>query len=107
MPNSTKTRISSSAGRAGRSRKQVKFGSVVVTGVRQDPKVLAHNIKSGQAALKRVAKTLITPGVSIRAGKGVPLYYASEEGPDVLLRDIDGKRERVKLRDGQFIVVDE
>ena len=94
-------------GVADNSRARFKFGAVTVAAARVDHAVAQRNIEEGQQALERAAKKLSEPGISIRAAKGVPLYFVDEKQPSRLIRKLDGKTERGVLEDGHFKVVHE
>jgi hypothetical protein len=62
------------------------------------------NIKAGQDALKRVETKLVRPGVNLRARKGAALYRADPDNPGGLIREIDGRVERVIFEGDDFKV---
>lgn len=82
--------------------KKVTVGSVTVkvSGVPASEK--SRNIKAGQHALARAKTAIITPGVKIGSAKGVPIFHADPDRPDLLVRVLDGKREYGVFKDGKF-----
>ena len=48
---------------------------------------------------------LTKPGVRLRKTKGAPLFSADPADPAILIREVDGRRERVTFEDGRFKVV--
>jgi len=83
----------------------VSFASVTVVGRSPTRAVAEQNIKAGQEAFKQMLQALQKPGVVLRRKRGVPLYRASDDDPSILIRELDGREERVKLVDGKFVAV--
>ena len=42
----------------------------------------------------------MTPGVKLRARKGVPLFFADPARPGRIIRELDGKRESGVIENG-------
>lgn len=95
--------IESGLGKARRG--EVRFGSALLKVGKADARELAQNVSRGQAALTRAMKALVKPGVKLKRTKGVALYAADPERPDVLVRILDGKRERGVFDKGEFKVL--
>ncbi len=93
--------------RGSRAKRHVKFGAVTIAVEEVDPDTRQRNIELGQRALARAAKKLMQPGVSIRAAKGVPLYYMDDTRPGRLMRKLNGKVESGVLQNGEFVVINE
>lgn len=94
------------AGAPGRRRKSVRFGSAVYKGPAPDREAVARNIAAGRAALARGLKALAKPGVKLKLKKGVPRYSADPTSPGVLIRNIDGRIDRVVLEGGEFRAIE-
>ncbi|MGA2035716.1 MAG: hypothetical protein ABSG68_25995 [Thermoguttaceae bacterium] len=85
----------------------VTFGSVSVVAPPANPALVSKNVLAGQSALERAVKKLTQPGVTIRSTKGVPLYSVDENRPTVIVRLLDGAKQRGVLKDGKFELVGE
>ena len=92
--------------KGGASRATVKFGDVVIRGSGPSAALRKANIARSTDALERAARSLIKPGVAIRAKKGVPLFSVAEGETGVFVRKLDGRTERGHLVDGVFKVID-
>jgi hypothetical protein len=86
-------------------RTSIRFGAVTISAKKLDAKDVKTNVMAGQAALERVAKKLSRPGVTLRVKKDVPLFFADENQPDILVRRLNGRVERGTFKNGQFEVV--
>lgn len=100
------------AGRAGKKDSvtqqtvEVAFGDVrVLTPRKTNAAQVKRNIRAGQLALARAKDLIVKPGVTLELLKGVPRYHADPDQPELLVREIDGKRERGKFVDGKFRIV--
>ena len=99
----TTTTQSHPAGRRGR---KVKFGNVTVTAPAPPLAMVLENIKQSTQALSRAVERLARPGVRLRPRKGTPLYSLDSDDPGVVIRQLDGKTERGRIRGGEFCVID-
>ena len=86
-------------------RASIHFGVVTISAKKLDPENVKTNVMAGQAAMERVAKKLSRPGVTLRVKKDVPLFFADENQPDILVRRLNGKVERGAFKNCQFEVV--
>jgi hypothetical protein len=82
--------------------KTVAFGSWRVKAHALPLREAIARVESSNSALLRAKKTLVTSGVKLSHRKDVPLYRADPKRPDVLIREINGRTERVHLIDGEF-----
>jgi len=89
-----------------KGRSTTKFGEIVVVGRRPSKALVKEHVKVSTEALERVGKTLTKPGVKLRTRKDVPLYSIAKNEPNVLVRRLNGRKERVRLVNGVFEVVD-
>ena len=85
---------------------KIKFGSVTVSGVAPSRTIVDANVARSAAALERVTKKLIKPGVYIPKRKGVPRYSVAEGEPGVFIRELNGQIDRGLFEDGAFQVID-
>ncbi|MDB5596619.1 MAG: hypothetical protein JWM36_3580 [Hyphomicrobiales bacterium] len=90
------------APKSARKSKSVTFGSVTLKRGVTNPADLERNIEAGRMALKRAKSAFVRPGVRLSLPKGVAKYYADPERADALIREIDGRRERVVMVNGKF-----
>lgn len=81
----------------------VTFGKVTVTSAKPQAEVVARNVAAGQSALKRAVDKISRPGISLRASKGVPLYYVEDTQPEVIVRELNGRKEYGVFRNGKFV----
>jgi hypothetical protein len=87
-----------------RSAKTVTFGSVTMIVSAPSSTEVKRNIRAGQKALSRAKNVFLTPGVKLDVAKGVPLFSVDLDNPELLVRKLNGKRERGFIRNGQFEV---
>jgi hypothetical protein len=85
---------------------KVKFGNVVITGMKPSHDVIEANIKQGTEALERAVKRLVTPGVVLPAKKNVPQFSIADGETDIFIRRLNGHVERGRLVDGAFQVIE-
>jgi len=83
----------------------IMCGSVTIKGVGLPSVVeVQRNVVAGQMALSRAKNAFLKPGIRIRAGKNVPLFSVDPGNPSVLVRLLNGKRERGVVKNGAFEV---
>lgn len=83
----------------------ILFGSVTVEATLPPEHIRRANIEAGQKALMRAKSALIKPGIKLSREKGVPLYFGCDDQPDLLIRELDGKRTLGKIVRGRFHAV--
>ena len=83
----------------------VTCGSVTIRTERPTPETIKKNILDGQMALARGLEAFKTKGVKLNVSKGIPLFQASPNNPQLLLRNIDGKIDQGIFKNGQFRVI--
>lgn len=81
----------------------VTFGDVTVLTTLPSTKQVEMRVKEGQQALQRIRDALTQPGIKLNRKKGVPLYYANLNGPEVIIRELDGKRVAGRLINSHFV----
>lgn len=86
---------------------EVTFGAVTVRVHVPDIELVKRNIKEGQEALMRVQAALIKPGVRLLRSKGKPIFFASPDRMDVVVREVDGVRTLGKFVGGRFRAIKE
>lgn len=67
---------------------------------------LRRNLDLSAAALQGLKSALLKPGIRIRRKKDVPLFYSTDEEPDLFVRELNGKRERGIFENGSFKPID-
>ena len=82
---------------------RVTFGTVTVTSAKPQPDIVARNVAAGQSALGRAAKKLSQPGIVLRTGKGVPVYFVDDTRPKEIVRELNGQRIYGVFRNGKFV----
>lgn len=83
---------------------EVTFGAVTVRVSTPDMGLIKRNIREGQEALKRAQVVLIKPGVKLLRAKGKPIFFASPDSLDAIVREVDGVRTIGKFVGGRFKV---
>jgi hypothetical protein len=84
-------------------RKTVVFGSWTIQAPTLPLKETIARVESSNSALSRVKKTLATYGVKLSHRKDVPLYRADPKAPNILIREVNGRTERVHLVGSEFM----
>lgn len=101
-PNAERAPDAKTFAKPSRRRRTVTFGSMRLREAAPPPEEIARNVASGNSALSRAASAFARPGVKLPRGKHVPLYRADPENPRILIRELDGRSERVTFVDGEF-----
>lgn len=81
---------------------KVTVGSVTVSVSKPTQEMIKRNIAASGVALSRAMKEIIKPGVKLNPAKGVPLYQADPDNPDLIIRKLDGKLEKGRFVAGKF-----
>ena len=102
----TRSLANVTAGTDAKRSSKVKFGRVTIAGAGPSAAEVKINVQRSTEVLKRVGKTLASPGVSLRPKKDVPLFSVSEDDPGSLIRRLNGRVERGRLVDGSFRTID-
>jgi hypothetical protein len=85
---------------------KVKFGGVTVSGVKPSAASVRVNVERSTQALERVSKSLARSGVTLRAKKDVPQFSVAEGERGIFIRRLNGRVERGRMVNGQFMVID-
>lgn len=88
------------------SRSKVKFGRVTIFGVKPNKASVKDNVARSTAALDRVSRKLVKPGIRLAPRKDVPRYFVDENAVGVFFRELNGELRRGRLVDGKFQVLD-
>ena len=81
----------------------ISFGSVVIEGLHDLAlEDVRHNVAAGSRALARARKAFIEPGVKLSLDNSVAKYHADPDHPGILIRELNGRRERVSFSNGKF-----
>ena len=79
-----------------------KFGSVTIQVKPPTTAEIDRNIRAGQFALRRARHKIISPGVEFKVDRGIPLYSVDPQNPDILIRKLNGKKEKVRFKNGRL-----
>lgn len=87
---------------------RISFGSVTIEGRPLDVTVehIERNIRMGREALARFGEALIAPGVKLSRDRDIPKYRVDPDHPAILIRELNGRSERVAFRNGKFEVAE-
>ena len=88
------------------SQQRISIGALTVTVPRPTKAQVQENVRRSTEALGRALVRLTRPGIRLRPKRGIPLFQVDENDPDILIRDLDGKRQRGVFRDGEFQALD-
>jgi hypothetical protein len=88
----------------GRARFVYSFGAAELR-MSNHAKLAAATLELSREAMKALGGRLLKPGVKLADRKGVPKFYADETDPALVVRELDGKRERGRFENGQFKAV--
>ena len=88
----------------GKIRSTYSFGGAVLR-TDKSGKVSNETIAQSHKAMRELVGRLMKPGVRLPDRKGIPKFYADEADPDLVVRELDGKRERGRFEDGSFKAV--
>jgi hypothetical protein len=81
----------------------VSFGSVIIEGLSDvASEDVRRNVAIGNSALVRARKAFIEPGVKLSLDDSVAKYHADPDHPGILIRELNGRRERVAFSNGKF-----
>jgi len=75
---------------------------VTVEAARPSSAEVKRNVLAGQKALLRAKDAFLAPGVNIHAEKDVPLFSVDPANPTIVVRKLNGKKERGVLKNGVF-----
>lgn len=81
------------------------FGSAKLQSTRSAGKISPETLEQSRNAMRQLGDRLLKPGVKIPDRKGVPKFYVDETDPALVVRELDGKRERGRFENGQFKAV--
>jgi hypothetical protein len=81
---------------------KIKFGEYIIAASPPTAEAVKSNVAASGQALERVAKRLAEPGFSLAAPPDVPLYFADQNDPKLVVRRLHGKEERGHFVDGKF-----
>ena len=87
------------------AQQRISIGNLTLVVPRPTKTQVQENVRQSAEALSRALTRLTRPGIRLRPKRGIPLFQVDENDPDILIRDLDGKRERGTLQDGEFKVI--
>lgn len=91
--------------RASTSQQRISIGTLTLVVPRPTKTEVQENVRRSTEVLARALVRLTRPGIRLRPKRGIPLFQVDENDPDILIRDLDGKRERGVFQDGEFKVI--
>jgi hypothetical protein len=84
-----------------------KFGNVTVTGPAPSEEQMARGVREGTRALDGLVRAFEKlPGITLPRQKDVPLFWADDDDPDIIIRELNGKIDRGRLVDGKYKAFD-
>lgn len=86
-------------------KQKIEFQGVSMLVAKPTKEQVRANVLAGQEILKKLAKILAKPGVSLDVPPDIPLYHADDSNPDFIIQDLNGKNRRGRFEDGKFIEV--
>jgi hypothetical protein len=81
------------------------FGTAELRSTKVNGKPSPETLEQSRIAMRELGGRLLKPGVKLPNRKGVPKFYADEADPALVVRELDGKRERGRFVNGQFKAV--
>ncbi len=107
-PTSDRTKSDSPRNEVGSrtAQQRISIGNLTLVVPRPTKTQVQENVRRSTEALGRALVRLTRPGIRLRPKRGIPLFQVDENDPDILIRDLDGKRERGLFQDGEFKVSD-
>jgi hypothetical protein len=89
----------------GPVRSVYSFGSAKLQSSKGAGKIPPETLEQSRNAMRQLGDRLLKPGVKLPDRKGVPKFYVDEADPALVVRELDGKRERGRFENGQFKAV--
>lgn len=85
---------------------EISFGNATLRAqpVSEERRALA--VEEGQRAMSAFVEAILAPpGVTLPRKAGVPIFYVDVENPTLIIRELDGARQRGKIESGRFAEV--
>lgn len=84
-----------------------KFGNVTVTAPAPSEEQIARGVRESTRALEGLVRAIAKlPGIDLPRQKDVPLFWADDDDPDIIIRELNGKTERGRYENGKYKVFD-
>ncbi len=83
---------------------RMRFGDATIVAPQLSATKLQENLAHSARVLDAAMRAVQHPGVRISRRKGVPLYYADENYPGKIVRELNGQREVGVVEDSTFVV---
>ena len=84
-----------------------KFGNVTVTAPAPTEEQIARGVREGTRALEGLVRAFEKlPGIDLPRQKDVPLFWADDDNPDIIIRELNGKIDRGRLVNGKYKAFD-
>lgn len=83
---------------------EITFGNATLRAPRANEQQRELGVAGGRRAMEGLAKAILRlPGVKLERKPGVPRFYADAKNPAMVVRDLDGVRQRGTFVDGRFV----
>jgi hypothetical protein len=102
MPNANESRNSKKRSVSN----SVTFGNVTISGEKPSKAMIKKHVAASAEGLQRLSERLTKPGVSIRAKRDVPMFWASDDEAGVYFRKLNEVVVAGTFVDGEFRVKD-
>jgi hypothetical protein len=80
-----------------------KFGNVTVTAPAPSEEQIARSVAASTRALEGLVRAFEKlPGIDLPRQKDVPLFWADDDDPTIIIRELNGKIDRGRLVDGKY-----
>ena len=84
-----------------------KFGNVTITAPAPSEEQIARGIRESTRALEGLVRAFEKlPGITLPRQKDVPLFWADDDDPDIIIRELNGKIDRGRLVNGKYQAFD-
>lgn len=85
---------------------EISFGNATLRAPRASEEQRARGVEDGRRAMQGLAKAITAlPGVKLERIPGVPRFYADAHSPQLVVRELDGVRQRGTFVEGRFVEV--
>lgn len=85
---------------------EIAFGSATLRAPRVSEESRARGVEDSRRAMRALADAVLAlPGIKLQRKVGVPLFYVDTEDPTLIVRELDGMKQRGRFEDGRFVEV--
>lgn len=87
-------------------RVEISFGNATLRAPRATDVERAYGIEESRRAMQSLAVALLAlPGIELAPTPGLPRFYVDKRKPKLVIRDLDGVRQRGTFVEGCFVEV--